>query len=204
MRNTLEPAAHGEIRTTCGQRCLAMSSLIRPGTCRRRGFSLLETLIVSTFMGFLAVLISTTWSAFIRPTVEVAQRSRIAQEANLAVASLSRDLAGSLADNPAGSVSTFRLVGRMQPDNSRLRLCFDGGATPNGTADWSDPDTIITYYVDSHQLIRWDENAGTTFNVAKDIDNLYVEDLGDGTVLIRMTFQFRSISQTYNLIARDP
>lgn len=204
MRTTLEATAGGEICTTCGQRCLAMRRLARCDTSRRRGFSLIETLIVSTFMGFLAVLISTTWSAFIRPTVEVAQRSRIAQEANLAVASLSRDLAGSLADNPAGSISTFRLVGRMQPDNSRLRLCFDGGTAPNGTADWSDPDTIISYYVDSNQLIRWNENAGTLFNVAKDIDNLYVEDLGDGTVHIRMTFQFRSISQTYNLIARDP
>jgi type II secretory pathway component PulJ len=181
---------------------ISLSPRLRPRS--HRGFTLLEITIVSAFMGFLAVLISTTWSAFIRPTAEMAQRCRIAQEANLAVASLSRDLAGSLADNPTGNIAKFRLVGRMQPDNSRLRLCFDGGSTPNGTADWSDPDTIVTYYVDSHQLIRWDENAGTIFNVAKDIDNLYVEDLGDGTVLIRMTFQFRSISQTYNLIARDP
>jgi hypothetical protein len=172
--------------------------------CRQKGFSLIETMLVSVFTGFLAVLISTTWSAFIRPTVDLAQRCRIAQEANLAVASLTRDLAGSLADNQTGLKAQFLVVGRMQPDNTRLRLCFDGGATPNGTADWADPDTVISYYVDSNQLIRWDENAGTTFTVAKDVDNLYVEDLGGGEVQIRLTFHFRTITQTYTLIARDP
>lgn len=183
---------------------MRISSKRQHQTCRQSGFSLLETMLVSVFTGFLAVLISTTWSAFIRPTVDIAQRCRIAQEANLAVASLSRDLAGSLADNQTGMKAEFLVVGRMQPDNSRLRLCFDGGTTPNGTADWSAPDTIITYYVDSNQLLRWDENAGTTFTVAKDVDSLYVEDIGNGEVEIRLTFHFRKVTQTYTLIARDP
>lgn len=171
---------------------------------RRQGFTLLEMIIVSGLMGFLAVLISATWSAFIRPTADISQRCRIAQEANLAVVSLTRDLSGSLADNQTGTKATFQVVGRMQPDNSQLRLCFDGGATPNGTADWSAPDTVITYYVDSNQLIRWDETAGTTFTVAKDVNSLSVEDLGGGDVQLKITFQFRRITQTYSLIVRDP
>ena len=170
----------------------------------KHGFTLLEMTIVSALMGFLAVLISTTWSAFIRPAADVAQRCRIAQEANLAVASLTRDLAGSLADNQTGTKATFQVVGRQQPDNSQLRLCFDGGPTPNGTADWSAPDTVVSYYVDSNQLIRWDETANTTFTVAKDVESLYVEDLGDGEVQINIRFRFRAITRTYSLIARDP
>ncbi|MDB5334511.1 MAG: hypothetical protein JWN70_130 [Planctomycetaceae bacterium] len=205
MKNCLEHNCCDGIGRTSWVRGLPLRILANPSTnLSRRGFTLLETTIVSAFMGFLAVLISTTWSAFIRPTADVAQRCRIAQEANLAVASLTRDLAGSLADNQTGTKAKYQVVGRMQPDNSQLRLCFDGGTTPNGTADWGDPDTIITYYVDSNQLIRWDENAGTTFTVAKDVDALYVEDIGDGEVQIRLTFHFRRITQTYTLIARDP
>lgn len=170
----------------------------------RRAFTLIETLIVSGLMGFLAVLISATWSAFIRPTTDIANRCRIAQEASLALASLSRDLGGSLADNLTGTTSQYQIVGRTQPGNSQLRLCYDGGSTPNRTADWSEPDILIRYYVDSGQLIRWNENAGTTFTVARDIDSLYVQDLGGGQVEIQLAFRYRGISQTYYLIARDP
>ena len=102
----------------------------------RRAFTLIETLIVSGLMGFLAVLISATWSAFIRPTTDIANRCRIAQEASLALASLSRDLGGSLADNLTGTTSQYQIVGRMQPGTSQLRICYDGGSTPNGPADW--------------------------------------------------------------------
>lgn len=170
----------------------------------RRAFTLIETLIVSGLMGFLAVMISATWSAFIRPTTDIANRCRIAQEASLALASLSRDLGGSLADNLTGTTSQYQIVGRMQPGNTQLRLCYDGGSTPNRTADWSEPDILVRYYVDSGQLIRWNENAGTTFTVARDIDSLYVQDLGGGQVEIQLAFRFRGISQTYYLIARDP
>ena len=171
---------------------------------RRRGFSLIEVTIVSIFMSFLAVLLSLTWSAFMRPTSDIAIRCRIAQEANLAVACLTRDLSGSYADDRSNSKTHYQLVDRMQPDNSQLRLCYDGGATPNGIADWAAPDIVVSYYVDSNQLIRWDENTGTTFVAARDLETLEAIDQGDGSVQIRLTFQFRNVSQTYTVIARDP
>ena len=170
----------------------------------RRGFTLIEATIVSGLMAFLAVLVSATWTSFIRPTTDVARRCRISHEANLAAASLTRDLAGSLADDHTGSKRQYQLVGRMQPANEQLRLCFDGGTEPSGTAEWSDPDIVISYYVDSNQLIRWNENASTTFTVAKDVDSLSVEDLGNGTFQIQLAFRYRNVSQTYTLIARDP
>lgn len=172
--------------------------------CPPRGFTLLEATIVSMLMAFLAVLISTTWSAFVRPVADMAMRCRVVQEASLAVASLSRDLAGSLADDSTGSKTKFSQVGRMQPANAQLRLCFDGGTTPDGVANWSAPDYVVSYYLDSNKLIRWNENAGTTFVVARDVDTFEVLDLGGDQVQINLTFQYRTVTQTYTLIARDP
>ena len=172
--------------------------------CRRSGFTLLEATIVSALMAFPAVMISATWSGFVRPTADITQRCRVAQEANLAVASLTRDLCGSLAEDRTGSKTKFKVVGRMQPANSQLRLCFDGGSSPNGLADWASPDIIITYEVQSNKLIRWNETSGTTFTVARDVDKFEAQDLGSGKVQIKLTFKYRKITQTYTLIARDP
>ena len=92
----------------------------------------------------------------------------------------------------------------MQPANAQLRLCFDGGPAPDGLADWADPDIVITYEVQSNQLIRWHETAGTSFTVARDVDKFEALDLGGGKVEIKLTFKYRKITQTYTLIARDP
>lgn len=171
---------------------------------RRRGFSLIEATIVSILMSFLAVLLSLVWSAFLRPTSDIAIRCRIAQEANLAVASLTRDLAGSYADNRTEMKEKYKLVGRMEPDGSQFRLCFDGGSTPNGIADWAAPDLMIRYYAEANQLLRWDEEMGTIFVAARDFDSLEAVDQGDGSVLLKLNFRYRNISQTYTLLARDP
>lgn len=171
---------------------------------RRRGFSLIEATIVSIFLAFLALLLSATWSAFIRPTSDIAGRGRIAQEVSLAVASLSRDLSGSHADNRTEGKQSCKLVGRMQPDNTQLRLCYDSPDSPNGVADWSSPDLIVSYYVDDQKLIRWNEDTGALYVVARDISSFAAEDQGDGSVKLTLNFQYRKLSQTYTMIARDP
>ncbi len=182
-----------------------MITISRPhARSRRGGFSLIEATIVTIFMSFLAVLLSATWSAFIRPTSDIAIRCRIAEEANLAVASLTRDLAGSYADNRTDKKDQYQLVGRMQPDGSQLRLCYDGDVPPNGTADWNAPDLVVTYYAEANQLIRWDEATGSTFVVANHFDSLEAVDQGDGSVQLKLNFKYRTITQTYTLIARDP
>lgn len=162
-------------------------------------------MIVNLLMVFLVMLLSTAWSAFGRPTADVVARCHVTQEANLAAASLARDLGGSLA-NPEGRIggkSMLRLVGRMQPANSQLWLCFDGGPDPNGLADWGTPDTVISYEVQSNQLIRWDQNAGTAVTVARDVDRLESTDRGN-EVELKLTLKYRQITRTYTLIALDP
>ena len=174
------------------------------GARRRSGFTLLEATIVSALMAFLAVLVSAAWSGFGRPAADIAEHCHVAQEANLAVASLTSDFAGSLSEDRTGSKTKFKVVGRMQPANSQVRLCFDGGSSPNGLADWGSPDIIITYEVQSNKLIRWNETSGATFTVARDVDQLEATDLGGGKVEIKLTFKYRKITQMYTLIARDP
>src|SRR5207237_1151100 len=95
----------------------------------RGGFTLVEALVVSGLMALLAYLLGQTWSGLGRPTADLAARGRIAHEARLASAALSRDLGGSL-DSAAGRTAQKALgkfVGRMQPNGSALWLCFDGG-----------------------------------------------------------------------------
>jgi hypothetical protein len=150
-------------------------------------------------------LIAQAWGGLGKPAIDVHARSRVAQEARLAVAALSLDLGGSLgnAEGRTGTKEQYRFVGRLQPANSELWLCFDGGGTPDGSASWAAPDTVIVYQVQDRQLVRWDQTAGTTFVVARDIDSLTVQNLGD-KVRITLTFSYRHVSRTYALVARDP
>ena len=160
--------------------------------------------MVSGLMVLLVSLLGQMWSGLGRPTADVAARCRVAHEARLSSAALSRDLGGSL-DCPAGRAgrkALGKLVGRLQPNGSELWLCFDGGAAPNGTADWAAPDTVIVYQVQSGRLVRWDQAANTTFTVARHVDALVVQDLGD-RVKISLTFRYRGVSRTYTLIARN-
>jgi len=176
------------------------------GGRRRAGFTLLETMLVSGLMAFLVLLASQAWSGFGRPTADVAARCRVAQEARLAVTALAGDLGGGLAGPAArtGTKAQLQWVGRMQPSGSQLWLCFDGGPSPNGLADWGPPDTVIVYEVQGDQLVRWDQGAGTGFTVANHVQALGFQDLGGGKLQIQLTFAYRNITRTYTLIARDP
>src|SRR5262249_37388091 len=109
----------------------------------RGGFTLVEALVVSGLLVVLAYLLGQTWSGLGRPTADLAAWGRVAQEARLASAALSRDLGGSLdsAEGRTGQKELGKFVGRMQPGGTELWLCFDGSSTPNGVADWAAPDT---------------------------------------------------------------
>ena len=93
-------------------------------------------------------------------------------------------------------------VGRMQPGDTQLWLCFDGDP-PNGEADWADPDVVITYGLEGASLVRQNQSSGATFVVAQYVQAFQLLDLGD-RVQIQITFNYRGITQTYTLVARDP
>jgi hypothetical protein len=165
-------------------------------------------MIVCFLTVLLSGLLSVTWMGLCRPAADVSNRACIAQEANLAAASFVRDLCGYLA-NPEGRVgpkNLYPFVGRMQPGGTQLWLCFDGGASPNGIADWGKPDTVIIYYVQGTQLIRWDQTANTIYVVANHVSSMQVQPItnpGNG-VLITLTMSYWTTTQTYSLVALDP
>jgi hypothetical protein len=172
---------------------------------RRAGFTLLEATVVSGLMAVLAVLLSTIWAGFGRPAHDVVERSRVIQEAHLAVAALARDLGGSLANSEGrlGGKEQYRFVGWMCPAESQFWLCFDGGAAPDGVADWGLPDTVLVYMQEGDRLVRWDCHANTTFTVARYLNHLEVHASGDD-LQIQLTFTYRDFSRTYVLLARLP
>jgi prepilin-type N-terminal cleavage/methylation domain-containing protein len=175
------------------------------GGSRRRAFTLVEVMVVSALGGALAMLLAQAWSGLGRPLVDAAAHARLAEEASLAVASLTRDLGGYSggSDGRLGGKTQLRFVGRMQPGGAQLWLCFDGGPNPNGLADWGVPDTVISYSVVSGALVRWDQSSGQTFTVARNVNRLEVTDLGS-QVQIRLTFQYRNTTHVYTFIAKDP
>jgi type II secretory pathway component PulJ len=174
---------------------------IRP----RSGFSLVEVIVANGLMVLLVMILAQTWSGLVRPTIDLGIRTSLFQEANLATDALARDLAGSLA-NPEGRLgakTSYPFIARLQPGNAQLWLCFDGGDPPNGVADWGTPDTVIVYTLQDTCLVRTDQNAGTTVTVARYLTGFQVQDIGGG-VQIQLTFTYRSRTQTYTLVARDP
>jgi prepilin-type N-terminal cleavage/methylation domain-containing protein len=173
--------------------------------CRRGGFTLVEVTVVSGLMAVLALLLSAVWAAFGRPATDVIARCRVAREVSLAVNSLARDLGGSLAgaQGRLGRVTDYPFVGWVLPGNLQLWLCFDGGAEPNGVADWAPPDSVIVYMVEGDALVRWDQTANTSFTVARHVESMQLSIQGDD-LQIQLTFSYRNISRTCTLLARAP
>ena len=175
------------------------------GTARGRrfsGFTLTEVMLVGGMMSFLALLISGAWRGLGRSSVDTVVRCRVAQEANLAVDSLARDLGGSLADQISGEKQIGRAVGRLVVDGSALWLCFDGDPA-DGLAGWGPPDTVITYEVQGSQLIRSNQQTGIALPVADKVGQMQLTEQID-ELRIDLTLQYRDLTRTYTIITKAP
>lgn len=169
---------------------------------RRPGFTLIELLITSGLMGFLAILVSSAWFAFGRSIADSTQRCRVVQEASLAFETLARDLGGQHPETTTGGRELGREVGRLVVSSSRWMLCFDGEPADD-TANWTAPDTVISYELVDGQLVRRDENTGAMFVVATNVEQLVVEDETDG-IRIELTLRYRDLTRTFTMLAEDP
>jgi prepilin-type N-terminal cleavage/methylation domain-containing protein len=177
-----------------------------PTTTRRRaGFTLVEVLVASSLMTTLAILVATTWSALGRPLVESVARAQIAQEASLAASALSRDFGGYLAgqDGRVGGVADGLLVGCVQVNHTILRLCFDEGSPADGLAEWDAPDRVISYQVQDGNLVRWDEQSGNTFVVARFVEEIALNNV-DAGIEIKLTFVRRGWTRVVTLVGVTP
>lgn len=177
----------------------------RSAKISQRGFTLIELSVVCLLTAMLASLMTTAWVAFGRPAVEVSSRVRLAREARLAVASLAADLGGGLA-GPDGWRKTKlvgRLVGRLTPGHTQIRLCYDGGDEPDGVDNWTDPDHVISYDVVAGQFLRHDLTSNTDTIIASDVDSL-VTRIDGNRLKIQLTFRYRELVRVFNLEALAP
>jgi prepilin-type N-terminal cleavage/methylation domain-containing protein len=180
---------------------------------RRSGFTLVEVTIASALTAFLAVLLSTTWWLLMPAMENLIAWGQLFQEMDIAVAALARDSGGSQLDFRDSSVwlgekTQGRLLACRKSndfDGDHLQFCFDGGNSPNNTADWSESgdDAVIDYYVDSasHTLMRWNKKLDPVkpFTVAnhiggkkangEDVVGMTVEDNTDN-LTIKLTFLY--------------
>jgi type II secretory pathway component PulJ len=167
---------------------------------RRPGFTLLELTLVAALMTFMMLLISGVWKAFSRSMTDTVAHGRLAQEASLAVESLSRDVSGGLPEQVTGGKRLGRLVGQRMASGPELQLCYDGDA--DRTAAWGPPDIVVSYRVESQQLVR-NYDGTSSMVVAEGLDQMQLTALADG-IQIDLTFRYRDLTKTYHLVTKDP
>jgi hypothetical protein len=175
----------------------------------RRGFSAIETVVVCFLTVVLTYTLGSAWRGLCLPALDASARCRLAMEANLAAASLARDLGGYLSDPSGrlGGLNDAKYVGRDTTSPDRLRLCFHGGTGSDMTPQWAAPDAVISYQLQGSSLVRWNEAGGEPYTVARSVSAFQVAPLEDGTgVAISLTFAnaARGLSLTYTLVALDP
>ena len=164
---------------------------------RRLGFTVLEVMLVSGLMAFLAILLSSAWSGIGRSSVDIAARIQLLQELDLAVASLSRDLSGSL-PIPSSKLSESgdygeKAEGRLSdcrpkdPGNS-LELCYNNGADTVEYCLENDPDERYETKI----LVRKYNTDTPAFTVARCVKDFVVSVTPDDEwISIELTFYKR-------------
>lgn len=163
---------------------------------------MLEVSLVAGLTSFLVLMVSSTWTAFGRSMSDAIIRSKVAQGANLALATLQRDLGGYLPEQEAGGLEVGKFAGRLIVSDEQLLLFFDGAPT-NDTVDWVAPDRIIRYHVVSDELMRTDDGTGASTLLAHHVSQIQVTDVGGGAE-IALTLTFRDIERQYLITSRDP
>jgi type II secretory pathway pseudopilin PulG len=177
----------------------------------RRGFTLVEVTLVAMLTVFLAVLLSSVWKNISLFTTDALGRGQLMQEMDMAAASFSRDLAGTL---PVLANATFSGSDQKVDANrwvawkiesgtygDELWLAYDASNNPNGSPDWTGAvgsDAIVRYYlsddpnsdVTTKILIREFKRDETTtsFIVARGLNSMAVAADGD---YVKITLQFK-------------
>jgi type II secretory pathway component PulJ len=183
---------------------------------RRSGFSLVEVSVACVLTAFLAIMLSTTWRLLIPSTADLIVWGQLFQEMDIALATLGRDLGGSLPDNAqVGQKKVGRfLAARQNPsDGNVLELWFDGGQnTDTSPTAWSPlaDDTVIQYYRDatSDALVRKNTKTARQFIAAKNLSDMSVTVPDADHLQIRLTFSSdvkatgKTLTRTCTLIAK--
>jgi hypothetical protein len=165
---------------------------------RRRGSSLVETVLAAFLATILGLLLAMSCATFGRPALEVDARARITQEGILAAQSIACDLGGFLADSSGrtGTSSQYSFTGWDLSQGDVMVLNFQG-ATPSDLI-------AITYQLSGNQLVRYNSSSGITTTIASYVTAFSVAPNPDNTALIQITIAFRYFSATYTLVGVSP
>jgi hypothetical protein len=154
------------------------------------GFTLGELLVVSIVMTGLTLMIAQTWRYLAVDIVELRARARLSQELHIAFESLAEDMGAVVGAAPMGSDGVL--------------LCRDSGKTPNGLADWGEPDIVVQYYLLDGKLIRADQSTGTEIVIAGDVSSFAVENLAGSLLRMVLEVQHSGISRQVTFMWSSP
>ena len=181
---------------------------MKPQQQRRNGYTLVELTIAGALTVFLAVVISSTWRAFSRPASSLIAWSQLFQEMDLAVATLARDLGGSLPEytgadpaTPLGGKADGRLImcQAVHGTEDHLQLWYSSGTvTHDGWLLPAADGTMVAYCVDGdhHTLVRSVYTpptatvASRSYTVAGNVYSMTLDDADANTITMTLTFKY--------------
>jgi type II secretory pathway pseudopilin PulG len=129
----------------------------------RKGFTLVEVMVVGGLMAFLSLLLASTWATMGSPTADLIRRGQCMQEINMAVAALARDLGGYQPDGRGRGEKSQGRFTDWHSDGTALTISFNGEGS-------------VHYYVENARLIRENVDTGAKFTVAKNVSGILVTD----------------------------
>jgi len=164
----------------------------RPGAGPRgrAAFTLVELLVVSILMMGLMLIIAQIWRFLSVDMTDLMARSRVGQELRVATEALAEDF------GPA--------VGVTRVSDQRILICKDGGATPNGTADWADPDIMIEYYLSNGKLQRVDQSTGAELVIAENVATFSATELAESILRIVVGIERADLGRQVTLLWSMP
>jgi prepilin-type N-terminal cleavage/methylation domain-containing protein len=137
------------------------------------GFTLIELLVVSMLMVGTVTMMAQFWRTLSLSMNDLTARSKTAEEMRFIVENISKDF------GPAVGATIF--------DDDHILICQDGGKSPNGLADWDEPDIMVEYFLSEGRLHRLDQSAGVETIAGDDISLFLAEDIPGS--LMRMTIE---------------
>jgi Tfp pilus assembly protein FimT len=150
---------------------------------RRRGFSLLELLVVG-MVGTLLMLFMANAMRWYARSVQTTQISlRLTRELKIAAEAIAQDF------GPAVAARTV--------DGTTLEINNDGGVA-DGVAQWAAPDSVVEYSIASDRLVRRDVTTGEEIPLADHITDLEAE-VVDGKLQVRLKAKVRSTEHVVTL-----
>ena len=146
----------------------ALKKIFRRSRQAESGFTLIELLVASMLMVGVTTIAANFWKTLSLSMKDMQARSSTAEQMRFTIENIAGDF------GPAVGATIF--------DIEHLLICKDSGITPNGTADWEEPDIIVEYYIVDKQLRRFDQSANTEIVIADNVSLFEVEEVDETSI----------------------